>query len=373
MTWRDGTSYFDVTLNGDVTFNDDLTDVQTLSDGGSLTIRDWSLAVPRTIEIRSAGGTITRTFYVAGSSRGWDDEGRRALAALLPQLVRRSGLGAEARVKSIFAKRGISGVLDEIALLGSDYVRRLYYTGLIDLASFDSRSVEPVLRQVDERVTSNYDRRLILERIAKRVRLEGASTTAYLRAVAATRSDYDRRLELSALFSGAGQVSDADALANAITQIKSSYDRRLVITELMGRPSVSGAIKQLMLRATAAMPSDYDRGLVLSAYIEKFGVESAVREPFFAAVGGIKSGYERRRVLTALAHRAAAPADVQRAAFEVVGSTTSDYDRAEMLLAFVNQPMDQATRQAFVAAAERIRSSHDQNRVLAALVKSERR
>jgi hypothetical protein len=78
-------------------------------------------------------------------------------------------------------------------------------------------------------------------------------------------------------------------------------------------------------------------------------------------------------VLTALAHRAAAPADVKRAAFEVVGSTTSDYDRAEMLLAFVNQPMDQPTRQAFVAAAERIRSSHDQNRVLAALVKSERR
>ena len=35
--------------------------------------------------------------------------------------------------------------------------------------------------------------------------------------------------------------------------------------------------------------------------------------------------------------------------------------------------MDTATRQAFVAAAERIQSSHDQNRVLAALVKSERR
>ena len=45
----------------------------------------------------------------------------------------------------------------------------------------------------------------------------------------------------------------------------------------------------------------------------------------------------------------------------------------EMLLAFVNQPMDGATRQAFVTAAERIRSTHDQNRVLAALVKSERR
>jgi hypothetical protein len=53
---------------------------------------------------------------------------------------------------------------------------------------------------------------------------------------------------------------------------------------------------------------------------------------------------------------------------------SSDYDRAETLLVFVNaQRIDAANRPAFVAAAERIGSSHDQNRVLAALVKSERR
>jgi hypothetical protein len=53
---------------------------------------------------------------------------------------------------------------------------------------------------------------------------------------------------------------------------------------------------------------------------------------------------------------------------------SSDYDRAEVLLAFLHAgAVDAATRPAFVSAAERIRSSYDQNRVLAALVKSERR
>jgi hypothetical protein len=51
---------------------------------------------------------------------------------------------------------------------------------------------------------------------------------------------------------------------------------------------------------------------------------------------------------------------------------TSDYDRAEVLLAFVST-VDAASRPAFVSAAERIKSSHDQNRVLAALVRAERR
>jgi hypothetical protein len=65
---------------------------------------------------------------------------------------------------------------------------------------------------------------------------------------------------------------------------------------------------------------------------------------------------------------------VQRVAFDLVGSMSSDYDRAEILLAFVNAgAIDSATRPAFVSAAESIRSSHDQNRVLAALARSERR
>ena len=52
----------------------------------------------------------------------------------------------------------------------------------------------------------------------------------------------------------------------------------------------------------------------------------------------------------------------------------SDYDRAEVLLAFVDaQGIDSASRQSFVSAAERLKSSYEQNRVLAALVKSERR
>jgi hypothetical protein len=63
---------------------------------------------------------------------------------------------------------------------------------------------------------------------------------------------------------------------------------------------------------------------------------------------------------------------MQDAVLDVVAHMTSDYDRAEVLLAFV-PVVDAATRPAFVSAAESIKSAHDQNRVLAALVKAERR
>lgn len=374
MQWSDGLSRMDVTLNGTVTFTDDLTDVATLSDGGRLTIRTWSGIVPHTIEIRSENGAITRTYYVAGLSRGWDEQGRQRLAADLPALVRRSGIGAESRVKSILQKQGVPGVLGEIELLGGDYARRLYLVALVDAAHLDAGSIQPVLTVVGQRMTSDYDRRLVLQHVASHVTLNQRAASAYLQAMTTMRSDYDRRLTLTTLFTGAGQQADAAALLTAIDGIRSSYDKRQVLSQLIARGSLDADMKQGVLRGAAGIQSDYDRCQVLLAYVDKFGVEPLAAAPFFAAVNATKSAYERRRVLMAVAKSPSLSREVQRAAFESIATMSSDYDRAETLLAFIGtQPLDSSTREAFVAAAEKIRSSHDQNRVLAALVRAERR
>ncbi len=339
MRWSDNGARFDVTLYGTIAFSDDLTDVQTLSDGGSFTMRDWSSLVPHTVEIKAAGGTISREYFVGGVSRGWTDEGRRFLATQLPVLVRHSGLGAESRVKSIFAKKGVSGVLEEIDLLGSDYARRLYFVALIDTARLDSSGVVPVFQRVAQRMTSDYDRRLVLEHVARHVKLDQRGASAYVQAMAAMKSDYDQRQALNALTkSGAGL--DGDAAFQAVSHMRSSYDKRMVLGEIIERGNLSVETRRALLKSVAEMQSDYDRRQVLTAYVKRLAVDAPVRDAFFAAVDAMRS----------------------------------DYDRAEILLAFIGgRGVDSTTRAPFVASAERLRSSYDQNRVLSALVMSERR
>ena len=372
MQWSDDNHRFDVRLRGTVTFTDDLTDVQTLSDGGTLTLRDWSTVVPHTVEIASSNGTLTHTYFVAGLKRPWDDEAKRFLATQLPIVVRRSGMGAESRVKSIFGRTGVNGVYDEIDLLGSDYARRLYLVALIDLAKFDSTTVQPVLQRAGSLFKSDYDRRQVLEHVAASVPLNPKGAAAYVQAMSTMRSDCDQRMALSALTKHNATSVDGDALAPALTHMKSSYDKRMVLEEMLKRGSLSADAKQMVLLAAAGTPSDYDRRQVLTAYLARFGVEPALREPFFTAVRAIKSNYDRREVLTGLAKKGSSTREVQDAVFDAVDQMTSDYDRAEVLLAFA-PGVDAGSRPAFVSAAERIRSSYDQNRVLAALVKGERR
>ena len=338
MQWSDGANRLDVRLRGTVTLTDDLTDVRSLSDGGTLTVRDMSTLVPHTVEITDANGAIEHAYFIAGVKRPWDDEARRFLATQLPILVRRSGLGAESRVKSIFAKKGAAGVLEEVDLLGGDHARRLYLVTLIDVAHLNSAAVQPLLQRAGRLMTSDYDRRQVLEHVAANVTLDRKGAAAYVQAMTTMTSDYDQREALTALTRRQGAVADGDTLLPALSHIRSSYDRRMVLEEILARGPLSADSKKTVLAAVPGLSSDYDRRQVLTAYLTHFGVEPPVRDEFFTAVRAIKS----------------------------------DYDCAEVLLAAA-PGVDAASRPAFVSAAERIKSSHDQDRVLAALVKAERR
>jgi hypothetical protein len=406
-SWSDDDVRLEVTLHGNVTFKDDLSDVQRLSDDGLLRIRDWAGLIPRTIEIRSENGRITHNYYVAGIARAWDADAEQRLRDILPKLVRRTGLGAESRVRSIFEAKGTAGVLDEIALLESDYARRLYIIALIDRAQPDAAAIVPILRRMDG-IRSDYERGQILQRVANRVTLDPRAAAEYVQAAAPIKSDYERRRVLSALLAlrplpqGAAtlalrsaaemrsdydrsevlrtalaqdQATEPEPLFTAVGRMSSSYEQRRVLTGLAARDSLSIEFKRGLLTAASTMKSDYDRATVLLAYINHHGAESAVRQPLFAAVNTMTSDYEKRRVLTAVAaSKDASNGEIQRAVFDSVGLMRSDYERAEVLLSFVrSNGVDSTSRSAFVSAAERMTSSHEQNRVLGALVRSERR
>ena len=339
MHWDDNGSRYDVTVRGTIAFTEDLTDVQSLSDGGSLMLRHWVDSVPHTVEVTAAAGKLTHEYFVGGRSQGWNEQGRRFLATELPQLVRRSGMGAESRVKSIYGAKGFGGVLDEVDRLLSDYARRLYLVTLIDVAHPDSGRAVPIIERTASRMMSDYDRRSVLEHVAAKVSLDARGSLAYVRAMAAMKSDYDQREALNAL-TRSGAALDGDAAFQAVAHLRSSYDKRMVLTEIIGRGRLSAATKRGVLAAAADVQSDYDRRQILTAYVANFGVEDAIRDPFFAAVDAMRS----------------------------------DYDRAETLIAALDgRALDAAMRAACVSSAGRLKSSYDQNRVLAAVTRAEHR
>src|SRR5256885_14828613 len=77
--WSNNGEKLAVNYSGSFDFSDDDTDVREVSAGGFLRISDQAWLGRHTVEIQERGGTIERRYYVNGSERPYEPEGRQWL------------------------------------------------------------------------------------------------------------------------------------------------------------------------------------------------------------------------------------------------------------------------------------------------------
>jgi len=133
--WRDGSASRELRISGRVEFTDDEADVRSLSPGGWFSIEDSRGLSSRRYQIAADNsGQLTRHYIVDGRDHPMDEEGRAWLRALLPDIVRETGIDARERVERLLKRGGPDAVLAEIAKIHSSSARRRYIQELVSAA-----------------------------------------------------------------------------------------------------------------------------------------------------------------------------------------------------------------------------------------------
>lgn len=305
-----------------------------MTPGSSLRISDGGWLRGRSVEFTTdAAGKITRRFWVGSSEQPFDPEGKAWLTRALPRFVRESGLGAKGRVARFYKSRGVPGVLAEISTITSSWVKRLYFTELLNLdITPDAR--RQVLEQAGREITSDYELASLLI------------------------SQSDRFLS---------DAGPRKAFFDAARSIESDYEMRRVFSAALKRGPLENGLLNGMLDASRGIDSDYELASLLVQVVKLQSIESA-RTPFFAALGSVGSSYERGRVLQALTERTDNSSETLSAMLTSVGESRSDYETAQFLVKFLKHPMDATQRVPFFRAVDSLDSSYERGRVLKAVV-----
>ncbi len=328
----------EITADGKFTFADDLSDVATISQGGSLTVKETNGSVVRKLDMRNVGGIIQRRFSLNGVASPFGEDERRWLAQLLLAVERRTAFAAKTRVPRMWENGGVQGVLNEVSAMSSSYPKRIYIETLLDIGmNFDGSTLTKIIRQVGSEFTSDYERRVILARMPVQKFMDEGAWNALADAIAKMSSDYEKRVILTTAFDGRRvNASSAARLLNAASAIKSSYELRVILTG----PAMI------------------------------FASNPASRPAYVAALRRITSDYERRTVLTALSEQLASD---PMAMAEVLGSATSmesDYEKSEVIRAFTRRGLNKNSLETLVAITGGISSDYEKHRALSAIISS---
>lgn len=233
-----------VEIQGKAEFTEDYTDIRDVSEGGYVRIEEDRHGRSRRYEVRrSTGGQLQRTYHLNGEAHPLDQEARNWLAKIVLDAVRQSGIDGDKRVQTIMRQRGVSGVMEEIALISGDYAKGIYFKALIKNGNLNTAALQNVLREAAQQISSDYEQAQLLIGVAAVLTSKEDAMPAFFEATATIKSDYERKQVLTALLKdntpsrevlvqiakSAASMSSDDEKANVLKSVAAVYldDREL--------------------------------------------------------------------------------------------------------------------------------------------------
>ncbi|HEY0180167.1 MAG TPA: M56 family metallopeptidase [Dokdonella sp.] len=333
IEYDDGGRGLSVKVEGKIAFTDRDDDVASLDAGGRASFAETTAGTQRRVEYAERGGHLERRYFVDGHEHPLDADAQAWLAGLIPRVVRETAIGAEARVKRLYAHGGAAAVLDDIARIDSDYARAVYLKQLVATAKLQPAEVTRALELVDG-IRSDYERRGALAAIAAAAPLDARQQKLVLAQAEKIGSDYERaQLLVDMLPALAHDVELRRAWLHAAAGIRSDYEHRRALTALLDAGGLDEATLVEIVAAARSIGSDYERRTLLVAALRSIGDGERIAGTYGAAVAGIASDYERREALLALMQAPNFGVHGSRAVLEAADRIGSDYECREVLVA----------------------------------------
>jgi hypothetical protein len=264
-------------------------------------------------------------------------------------------------------------VIGATKTIGSDYEMRRALSAALT-PSMSAKTSAAVL-EAAAGIGGDYERARLLIEIAQKGGLTPATKGAYFDLVKTLRSSHEQSRVLRSVAALPNVPEDVIADAVKSSQaISGDYERRQVLAQSIARQPVTSKSAGDVIQAAAGIRSDNEQATLLVDLVRRGGLTDETAGSFFPVVASMTSSYEQRRVLQAvLAGTAQLSETIVTGLLKSAANISNAYERAEILVAVSRkQTLSPAARSLYLAAADTIRSEHEQTRVYAALVRAER-
>jgi beta-lactamase regulating signal transducer with metallopeptidase domain len=332
LEWSRSGCSVDVRVEGDIDFNDDFTGVSRVGSGAYLRIEERDGGTQRWLEVTAgSGGAPAFEFRLDGRNHAFDADARAWYAAMLLQVVRRTGFHAEERVAGLLRSGGTQAVLTELDQLKSDHVFSAYTEQLFRQADLTESQAVGLVERARREVDSDHYMSGIL-----------------------------MALDEGSLTSERGM----DVFLGAATTLESDHYRAQVLGHALEQRTLTQPQVAALIAAVAGMESDHYVAAVLDAVATRYFLDESMRATYLRAVTSVESDHYRAEILGALLDRNDLSGEELGDVLSAVGSMSSDHYKTELLKRFVSDPLSGPEMDRFVEIIAGMESDHYQSEAL---------
>ncbi len=361
---------FHIEYKGDITLSDDDTDVIGISNGGYMEIKRSAFGSKRKILIESDGsGNLIKKYYVGGSQRSFDAEGRKWLSEILLEVVRTTTLGAEKRVDRMYRKGGSYAVLNEVDKIESSHVKSRYIKLLLEKnpKSADLISILKAVGQID----SDHHKADILKRYTNTFLTTEEATSAYITTTGNIDSDHHKADVLKKSIRD-GRITDTQmkVLFVIAEDINSDHHKASVLLEAMRNRQLTPNNVKLLVNTSKNIDSDHHKATVLREALKTENLSQSAYHTLLNSVENMSSDHHIASIFGEMAKNELNDEALGHLLELVEENMDSDNHRANVLKKVVyHQKLKSNSLDEFLEALTEIDSDHHKAEVFKTLAK----
>jgi hypothetical protein len=365
----DNGSKYRLIVEGSLSIANDEKSITAISSGGRFEYSRQQVGeAEHKVIIRSAGnGQLDGQYWINNVAKDYTTAGKAWLAQYLPEMISKTGIGAEARAERLFKEGGVNKVLAYTASMASGMGRDKIYSYLLTKDALTEKDIQILLEQLATSKSSDYELARILTGIPASKLTQTGVSTAYVAAATAINSDYEKARALKHLLAQE-QLSEVvlNDIAKSIISIKSDYEKVRILSNLASHSALSDQQFIFALQAIKNVNSDYERGRGLSSLLTH---QQQVIKHFDTVMPVIKSmgsDYEKSKVYAKLLQIDGLTADHYIVLLNDSEKLGSDYEKSNLLQKIAKQmPREnKKIREAYLKSVKTIGSSYEYSRAV---------
>ncbi|UZR92361.1 hypothetical protein [Chondrinema litorale] len=398
-------SSYEIKYKGKITITDDEKGIASISPGGYFKVSKTTFGNKRAVAIESnSNGQLNYEYFSGKSREDFNEEGKSWLADIMLDVLRKTGLGADIRVKRLYNSGGIDKVLNEISEIESSSVQGLYFENLLELKNLKKGEPGLIAKKIGYVISSSSEKGRIFRKYASKFLQDESSADAYFEGVSRITSSSEKgsvlrsvlknnKLSVAALtklLETAEEISSSsetgsvlrtvnevfvnneafiEAYFNTVDHITSSSERGSVLRSLMQKNTINARAMERLLKSSSKISSSSEQGSILRAAVEKgLHNDQKVQTQFFDALDRISSTSEKGSVLRSLLSETTLTNESMVMVFKGIRSISSSSEKgATLRKSFHLVGKSTIADQEFFKAVESIDSSSEKGNVLSSL------
>lgn len=322
-------------IKGEVTFSDDFQDIVGISPGGYFMMKERRLLTTEMLEVTAGSdGKPHFRYRLRGRQFDYDEDARAWVRQALPEVLERSGILAESRIREHIANDDVLAALDEISRLGSNHLKGEYYRMLAGHNGLSDAERVELIRAAGREIGSSSELRATLAQMLELLPDVPAVNRELLHSAGEISSSSEKSLAIrSVAQSRSIDPQTAAVMAGVSESISSSSEKSLALRAMAIHCRSDEAALSAYLEAAETISSSSERAQALEALIEAAPAFPAGWAKLAASAATIASSSEQSRVLRRMAQDCPGTREVWEAYFSSAKRISSSSEKAAALQA----------------------------------------